>query len=454
MTVASVVAGLLIASGSAAAAPATSDRVLPLSPAIVGIATPAETVAPAAVAPKPVSPAKLRSAALTLRSAGVVGSDPSKAVFADWFRYKDSVRNTWHVHEVEGDPNKVIIRMKGNETPEGVKVEPRYRVMVLYPRPSSAYDIAISTILGMFAERDIQAEVIVVNFRRDDERGRQAIALAEQENADLIYAMGSQSTAWLWKNYRGGKIPVISVTSKDPVILGQSKSYDRGTGTNFAFTSLNMPVEAQMAYLLELKPELTNLAILVDSNNVSAMETQARPMAMTARSKGIRVLRLEVKDSENARAELAKLVRNGVSTMRKNDITLERSVFWITGSTSVFREIDTINQHSDRVPVLSVVPEVVKAGDASAALSIGISFNSNAHLASLYGIRVLKREAPVGSLNVGVVSPPDIAINFRKVREIGLKMPFSFIEGAGFIYDYDGKVVRHPERSAVQADGS
>ncbi|MGI9408086.1 MAG: ABC transporter substrate-binding protein [Hyphomicrobiaceae bacterium] len=377
----------------------------------------------------------------------------SKPAYSTWFRYRDSVKDHWAISGVKTDSNKVVIRIRGNETPEGVKVEPRYRVLVLYPRPSSAYDIAISKILDMFAERDIQAEVIVVNFQRKDENGMKALELAERENADLIYAMGSQSTAWLWKNYRDGNIPVISVTSKDPVILGQTQSYDRGTGTNFAFTSLNMPVEAQMAYLLELRPDLKNLAILVDSNNVSAMETQARPMAATARSKGIRVLRLEVKKTEDARAELATMVRNGVATMRKNDINLDRSVFWITGSTSVFREIATINAHSDRVPVLSVVPEVVKAGNASAALSIGISFESNAHLAALYGIRVLKRESLVGDLKVGVVSPPDIAINFRKVREIGLKMPFSFIEGAGFIYDYEGKIVRHPSKKTVNQDG-
>ena len=81
-------------------------------------------------------------------------------------------------------------------------------------------------------------------------------------------------------------------------------------------------------------------------------------------------------------------------------------------------------------------------GDASATLSIGISFESNAHLAALYGIKVLRGKAKVGDLKVGVVSPPDIAINFRKVRKIGLKMPFSFVEGANFIYDYDGQSVR------------
>lgn len=365
-----------------------------------------------------------------------------KPTYTEWFRYKDAVKEKWDILGFENDDKKVIIRPKGMLSQDGIATEPRFRVMVLYPRKSSAYDVAISKILNVFGERALQTEFTVINFSRDDENGKKALEHAALENVDLIYAMGSQSTAWLWKNYRDGAIPVVSVTSKDPVMLGQAESYGHGSGTNFAFTSLNMPVEAQMAYLNELRPELKNLAILVDANNVSAMQTQARPMAAEARKRGIQVLRLEVKKTENAAIELSEMVRTAVKSMRKSDVNLEHSLFWVTGSTSVFREIETINAHADRIPVLSVVPEVVKEGDASATLSIGISFQSNAHLAALYGMKVLKREIAVGDLKVGVVTPPDIAINFRKVREIGLKMPFSFVEGANYIYDYDGNTVR------------
>ena len=41
-----------------------------------------------------------------------------------------------------------------------------------------------------------------------------------------------------------------------------------------------------------------------------------------------------------------------------------------------------------------------------------------------------------------MVSPPDIAINFRKARQIGLEIPLSFFESATFIYDYEGRVIR------------
>ena len=48
---------------------------------------------------------------------------------------------------------------------------------------------------------------------------------------------------------------------------------------------------------------------------------------------------------------------------------------------------------------------------------------------------------------MGIVSPPDIAINFRKAQEIGLRIPFSFFESASFVYDYEGLRVRNKGKS-------
>lgn len=45
-------------------------------------------------------------------------------------------------------------------------------------------------------------------------------------------------------------------------------------------------------------------------------------------------------------------------------------------------------------------------------------------------------------MHVGVVSPPDVAVSFRKAREIGMRIPFSFFESATTLYDNDGKLVR------------
>ncbi len=172
-----------------------------------------------------------------------------------------------------------------------------------------------------------------------------------------------------------------------------------------------------MSYVLRLRPQLKNLAILVDANNVSAVQTQAIPAKEYLKARGIRVLDVAVKTPSKVKEELAVQVRDAVNTMRKNDVDLANSLFWITGSTLLFGEIGTINQHSFRVPVLSTVTDVVQEGENSAVLSVGISFESNAHQAAIYAADVLEGRRTAGSLPVGVVTPPDVAISFRKARD-------------------------------------
>lgn len=373
------------------------------------------------------------SAVTVERAAAVTADEPA---YSDWFKVSPEAEDAWIISGIGEDPDQVRITRKNAAASGALR-----RVFVLYPRPSSAYDAAMSKVLSVFAEKGINAEFFVYNFHNEDGKGTFALEMAKRQSAELIFSMGSESTAWLLGHFRGESIPVVSVCSKDPVMLGQTPSYDAGTGTNFALTSLNMPVEVQLAYVLDFKPNLKNLAILVDNHNVSAVETQAKPMQEAAKQRGLQVLYLGVEDPEKAKEELSSLVSEAVTAMRKSDPNLDNSLFWITGSTSVFKEIVTINQHSDRVPVLSVVPENTKAGDESVVMSIGISFESNAHLAAVYGADVLAGARKVGELPVGIVSPPDIAINFRKAREIGLEIPFSFVESASKMYDYEGNEV-------------
>lgn len=354
----------------------------------------------------------------------------------DWFKYSPRILEKWVVEATE-NPNHVELEPIRRPA-SGV----RKRVLVMYPRPSSAYDISITKILNVFEDKLIDASFTAMNFLKDPARGRAIMKRSEAGNYDLILAMGSETTAWLWENYRGGRIPVVSVCSKDPVVLGQSPGYNRGSNTNFAFTSLNMPIDVQMAYVHDLKPKLRNIAILVDSRNVSAIETQSKPVLDYAKSRGIRTLELSVQDPANARAELEAMVKDATAQMMRNDPDLSNSIYWVTGSTSVFREIATINAYSSRAAVLSVVPEIVRGGTDSAVLSIGISFESNAHLAAVYAAEILTGRQRVGEMRVGVVSPPDIAINFRKARDIGMAVPLSFFEAASTIYDYEGNPVR------------
>jgi putative ABC transport system substrate-binding protein len=360
------------------------------------------------------------------------GAEPHP--FSKWFKYSPDIENSWDVASNAAQPMYVSLRRKD-------AAGPLKRVLVLYPRPSSAYDIAITEILRTFAAKEINSHIEVVNFELNDARGKAALQAAEKNSVDLIFAMGSESAAWLYENYKGGVLPVVTVCSKDPVQLGQMKDYDSGSGNNFAFTSLNVPVDVQMSYVRELRPDLKNLAVLVDSKNISAVQTQAEPVAQYLKEKGVQVIWGSVQNPAKAREELTKIIPDAVRAMRQTDPDLSKSLFWVTGSTSVFREIRTINQHADRVPVVSVVPEIVTKGSETAVLAIGVSFESNGRLAAIYGAQILNG-ASAGKLKVGLVSPPDMAISFLKAREIGMRVPFSFFEIASFVYDYNGEPVR------------
>jgi putative ABC transport system substrate-binding protein len=387
-----------------------------------------------------------------LLGAALIASSPvsTKAApaYAGWFRHSENITGAWTFSEIAGDPDQVMIEstVPGTGDPK--------QVLVLYPKRSSAYDIAISKILDVFASKNMPLTFHVINFRNDDGRGAAVLDLVEEKKFDLIFSMGSQSTAWLYQYYRDGETPVVTVCSKDPVKLGHIDDYDSGSGTNFAFTSLNMPTEVQLAYLMDFMPGVKNLGILVARNNISAVRTQAKPMQEAVEAMGVNAVYLAVQNPTKAEEELPGLVEDALAEMRKTDPSLDHSMFWITGSTSVFREIGTINRHAGPVPVLSAVPEVVQAGDESAVVSIGISFESNGYLAAVYGYDVIMGHAKAGDLKVGIVSPPDIAINFRRARAIGVEVPFSFFESANYVYDYEGKAVRLRGRDLSRNAGS
>ena len=187
----------------------------------------------------------------------------------DWFRLSAEQDEGWATNVVNPD----MIQITPKAAPAG---QTRKRIAVIYPRASSAYDIAISTILETFLQRDVIVDMEVRVFRNNMARGAVVLKETIDSKPDLILAMGSEAVDFVYDNYKQGKIPVVTVCAKDPVSLGQMPDYERGSGTNFAFTSLNMPVEVQMAYLLDLKPTLKNISILVDSKNTSATTSTRR----------------------------------------------------------------------------------------------------------------------------------------------------------------------------------
>ncbi len=357
-----------------------------------------------------------------------------------WFELLEETTEPWQrLDEVDGD--HIVLR------PQRVLRTTDLRILVLFPKQSSAYDIAMAQILDVFTEKRLAAEFELWNFHGQVERGQAIFEHAAERQIDLIFSMGSQTTSYIVDHQVTGSIPVVTVCSKDPVLMGQAAHYERSGRSNIAFTSLDVPVESQIAYLRQLNPNLDRVAVVYASANESAVMTQVEPLRSASAPLGIRVLDVAVRDQDDAREELAGLLPRVLADMEEEGPARLKGIIWITGSTSVFQELDLINRLAGDIPVLSAVPNLVRAGDESAVLSIGVSFENNARIAAIYAYRILIEGARPSRMPVALVSPPDIAINFRKAMEIDLKIPFHFFESASIVYDHRGVLVREKGRT-------
>ncbi len=356
----------------------------------------------------------------------------------DWLQYAPEVLQSYKIATDPGDPARQTAAPSW--APAGRRV---YRVLLLIPIKSvDAYSISVNTILDVFRDRDVPARFEIWFYDRQEGIAAESLAWAERAPVDLIMSVGSLATEYLHAHYRGGRIPVVTSASKDPVLMGQMPDYTSGSGTNIAYTSINVSIDTELAYLEELIPRLKNIAVIYAQDNKSAVETQVRPLKAEAPSRGLAISEIVVRDEAHAVEDINARLPPAIEALRRSDPALNRSILLVTGSTSVYDQIGLINSHTGLLPVIATLPDVVRPGDDTAVLSIGVNQSTAVQIAALYAIEILLGEAKPGALKVGVASPPDIAISFRRARQIGLKIPFGFFEAATFIYDYNGKPVR------------
>lgn len=341
------------------------------------------------------------------------------AQWPDWLG-QSVLKNTekeWQIH-VEND--EVIF--------SPIQVMPS--IWVLISRKATSYDVALETVLNDFAKQLPNANFKVFLLPHTDTDLKVWIQKAEQ-NASLILTLGSEAASRLHQVYEGGQLPVVTVNAKDPVLLGLADDY-HSSESNFAFTSLNLPAEIILIFLRYFMPQLKQIGVLYGAENTSAYLSQYLPLEATAKAENIQVYPIAIGEKESQ--SLKVVMPQKIAEMKKIDPTLEQSLLWITGSSSLFDQMASINALSQKMPILSAVPDIVDESDTSALMSIGVSFENNARLAAYYAIQILKHGKVPKDLPIGLMSPPDISINMNKAKQNQIKVPFMLIEMANEIY--------------------
>lgn len=367
-----------------------------------------------------------------------------KTVCEDLADYGDAL---WHCQPADGGwragapsgvtPVTITLEVHASKTAT-------WKILVLSPKQSAAYDESSWQILSDFQGKAHPAEFVLFNYADDTQAAEFALSHAAKQKFDLVISMGSQTTDYLSAHYRGA-LPVVTACSKDPIGLKQVSAVTRKSGTHIAYTSLNIEVDTQVNYIKEkFIDNLKKIAVLYDTGNVSSVQTQVQPLQDYLRGKPVDVIPIAVNLAGNANRRNRQYLRDNLyRPMQKvveSSKTVGDTVFLVTGSTELFDNIDIINKAAGNIPVLSVTPSHVTAGKDSVFMAIGVSFKNNAKLAADYARRVLNGADP-GELPVGVVDTPDISINFFHAPE-GIRVPFYFFENADFVYNHKGEAVR------------
>ena len=355
----------------------------------------------------------------------------------NWMVFSDVNKKNWSGHIESNAPSRLHVKLSTAVTDSAPK-----KILVIVAKKSGSYKLALNRLLEVFHQEKYAAKFEVVNIAGSEEVGLALLTRAHLQGFDLVFTMGSESAALVHKYYKNGPLPVVTSINKDPVTLGQVTSYKEGSGTNIATTTLNVPVDIQLTYLFQLNPKLKHVVLLYNRNHKQVVATEVKPFRKAMIEEGIRVIDVTVESRDKAREQLEKSLPDAMDLLREIDPTFNHSVVWVTSSTAIFSNLDIVSQYSQDVAVVSTNPNAVKAGGESAVVAIGIDRRNNAHLAAIYALRILRDKENPGDLEVGVVTPPDIALNFKVARELGLKIPFTFLEGASFVYDYNGQLVR------------
>lgn len=371
--------------------------------------------------------------AVTLGAGPAAAAEPERPVL-DWLAYDPSTLADYAVDTDAGDPARHVAIPVGGSA--GAK-----RVMILIPsRSVAAYTLAVNTVLQVFARREVSARFDIWYYDGDTDVALEALDWSYRQPVDLIMSAGSSATSFLRAHHSGHAIPAVTSASKDPIASGHLGD-PAGSGTNIAYTSINVETGTLVAYLRRLIPDLATIAVAYSAANSSAVLTQVNPLKAAAEELGLEIVDVTVTGRETAEADLEAALPRAIAMMRARDPELEHSILLVTGSTAVYERIDQINRHAGTLPVVSMLPDVVRAGPDSALLSIGVNLTSALTLAGVYAVDVVTGAADPGALPVGTVSPPDLAINFLVAERIGVKIPFSFLESSTFVYDTDGRQV-------------
>jgi putative ABC transport system substrate-binding protein len=211
-------------------------------------------------------------------------------------------------------------------------------------------------------------------------------------------------------------IPIVFMTSADPVATGLVASLSRPGGNLTGVTTLYVETGPKRLELLrELVPTASTTALLVNPTNPNA-ETQARELQAAARSLGLQVHVLRASTERDIDIAFSTLVQQRADALLvANDPFFGKCRDQIVAQTA-----------RNALPAVYFVREFVTAGGL---MSYGSSLANAARQVGIYTGQILKGAKPA---ELPVMQPTkfEFVINLKTAKTLGLTVPQALLATA------------------------
>jgi len=209
-------------------------------------------------------------------------------------------------------------------------------------------------------------------------------------------------------------IPIIFATASDPVAMGFVATLGRpgGNVTGIAFMGVELAAK-RLELLHEFLPSVTQIAVLVNPNNMRVTQSFIQGSQAAARRLGLEIVILKAGTENEIQSSMATAAQQRVGALSiSNDAYLA----------SRSRQIAFLAlRHA--LPTMSSSRDYVSAG---ILMSYGANQVDSYRQAGVYVGRILKGDKPA---DLPVLQPTkfELTINSTTARAIGLKIPEAFL---------------------------
>jgi putative ABC transport system substrate-binding protein len=205
-------------------------------------------------------------------------------------------------------------------------------------------------------------------------------------------------------------IPIVFVTSDDPVAAGLVANLARPGGNITGLTTLNVELDAKRVTLLkETIPDLARMAVLLNPADPSARAILATT-ERAARSAGVQLQVVEVKAATQLDGALAAVTRG-----KAEALAIPGSAFFFNNSGELAAKA--------RLPAIAPWRQFSEAGGL---MSYGANAPEVFRRAAVFVDKILRGANP-GDLPVEQPTKFELVVNLRTAKALGLTIPQSVL---------------------------